>query len=303
MNIIDFDVCAYLKWLGVEYWESGKNVSRGWIGMQCIYCVDNHNHLGVNLTYKSYSCWKCDATGSALTLIQDLESINYGAAVKRVGEFQNLLHHEPVIEDGLVDVGQDILPDGCGETLTGGQQSYLRGRGFEPGPLAEQWGLRSGPMFGKWRYRIIIPITLGKKIMTWVGLDPSGTREVKYLAAPVTESFLPMGELLYGADDAQENVLVMEGPADVWRMGPGTVATLGMAVTPAKLNQLLQLKAKQYYIMFDGEPRAIQNAHRLAYSLSNCGKQVEVLELDSGDPGEFTNDEAQELRDKLGLQN
>ena len=302
MSFAEFDVRAYLQFLNVQFWESGNpNVGHGWIGTRCLYCHDDHNHLGINLTYKNFSCWKCGVTGSLLTLMQDLENVGYGSALSRIDEFQSLVPIEPEARTRKTSPGEDLLPPDCVGKLTGNQNAYLTGRRFDPDALVATWGLLGGPITGPWRYRIIIPVHLRGQVVTWIGLDTSGTQKAKYKAAPVELSYVPVGELVYGSDHVTDVAVVVEGPADVWRMGPGTVAMLGMGVTINKLNPLLFLKAEHYYIMFDAEPLAQQRAKLLAANLALLGHDAEILELESGDPADLSNQEVISLRHELGL--
>ena len=301
LDIAEFDLREYLQFLQVSFSEHGQSgsVSRGWVGIQCIYCDDHGDHMGVNLAQKYFSCWRCQVTGSLLTLIQDIEGINYGAALHRIGDFQTFVPFEAERSERLRDNGQSILPNH--RPLTQGQIGYLQGRRFDPDRLARDWGLVSGPISGPWRYRIIIPVTLGRRVVTWIGLDTAGVRSAKYKAASVQESFIPTSELLYGADYVGKNVLVVEGAADVWRMGRGAVALLGMGQTVNKLEPLISLEAERYFIMLDGEPQAIENARRIAHDLSSHSLQVEVLELDSGDPDDLDDFDVQKWREELEL--
>lgn len=296
-----FDIRSYFYYVNVPYWEAGKNVSHGWLGIRCIYCSDHHNHLGINLIHWNFTCWLCKQRGDVLQLIQDIEGINFHAARERIEEFQELYPYEITEQEHLEDVGQDILPEGCSEELTPGQKTYLRGRRFAPRTLVKTWGVLSGPMMGRWRYRIIIPIEVKGRALSFIGLDHTGDRDVKYLAASTSESILPTKALLYGADHVHRSVVVVEGVTDAWRIGPGAVATLGMGVTPKQVDSLLKLDADHYHIMFDGESLAIANAHKLGRELRMAGKDVEVIELDDGDPGDLPDDEAEAIRKEYGL--
>ena len=301
MKIENFDVLAYLQATHVAYWESGKNVGKGWVGLSCVYCHDDHNHLGINLDHKHFSCWKCNAKGSVLRLIQDMERIGLHEAISRVEEFETALPTEIADRTRLSEKGIGILPVGCSRVLTVGQEHYLTKRRFNAGNLVREWGLMSGPQTGPWAYRVIIPVHFRGELVTWIGMDTVSKSQVKYKAAPVEESYIPTSELIYGVDHVRDVAVVVEGTTDVWRLGKGAIALLGMNLTHHKINQLLQLKAKKFYVMLDGEELAIKNAHILAKTLSLAGKQVEVLELDEGDPDNLTGEQAQQLRTELGL--
>lgn len=312
MNTDSFDVRGWLYYVNTPYWEPGQNVSHGWIGIQCIYCSDQHNHLGINLGYMNYSCWLCGAKGGIAQLVMDVEGIDFHKARDRIDEFQELYPSDISIKEHLEDLGadQDILPEGHSNDLTQGQVEYLRSRGFSPWELVTTWGIRTAPIFGRWAYRIIIPVALGGKPMSFIGLDHTGSQKIKYKAASTEESIVPTSRLIYGWDQiprgsfgiAQpKSVLITEGVTDCWRMGVGTVATMGMGVSTAQINGLLVLNAKRYFIMFDGEPMAIAMAHKLGQALRMGGKNVEVIELGSGDPAELPDSEVDAIRQELAL--
>lgn len=84
-----FDVLSYLDDMGIEYSTGGDNVSSGWVGIQCPFCSDHKNHLGINLNHKNFSCWICNERGDVVKLIQELEGISFIKAKQRVEEYQN----------------------------------------------------------------------------------------------------------------------------------------------------------------------------------------------------------------------
>lgn len=303
MSFTEFDIQAYLLHIGVQYWLPGSpNVGNGWVGIRCIYCNDHHNHLGINLTYKNFKCWLCGAGGGLLTFIQDVENVGYGPAVRRVEEFESDIPFEFEERKRSSIKGVDILPPYCMGELTNTQRQYLIGRRFDPDALVDKWGLLGGPITGDWQYRIIIPVHLKGEIVTWIGMDATGQNPVKYRAAPVEESYVPVSEVVYGADHVHGTALIVEGPTDVWRMGFGAVALLGMETSESKIKSLLALDADQYYVMLDAEPEAQRRAFRLAHTLSKHQRKVELLKLVSGDPAELSIEEATNFRLELGLE-
>ena len=302
VNVQEFDIRAYLDATRVPYWEAGLNVGQGWLGLQCVYCDDQHNHLGVNLYHKSFSCWLCHTTGSITDLICELEKVNYSAALDRLEEFQSFEHVDAVTRTRLEDDGLSVLPLDC-RPLTHPHRTFLgKRRGFNPKRLVRDWGLLSGPVVGKWKHRIIIPVVLDGRIMTFVGMDHTGHNPPKYKAAPVEESFMPTSELVYGADYVRHTAVVVEGVADAWRIGKGAVATFGMTPGHKRMVHLTSLPARYFYVMFDGEEQATDHALALVAELKAAGKQAKVLGLEPGlDPDMLEAQEVSELRHKLNL--
>lgn len=302
MNVQGFDLRAYLNATNTPFWEAGKNVSRGWLGMQCLYCNDHHNHMGVHLVRKNISCWLCGAKGSLTDLITDLENISYRAAVDRIEEYQGFAHLEPEERERLEDIGQSVLPDDC-RPLTSTHREYLEDvRGFDADRLVRDWGLCSGPVVGAWKHRIIIPVVVEGRTMTFVGMDHTGKRDAKYLAAPVEESFIPTSELVYGADYAGRNAVVVEGTTDAWRIGRGALATFGMTPGNRRIVHLLSLRVEHFYVLYDGEMEADKHARNLVAVLRKGNKKADALELSRGDdPDMFTAQEVADLRYDLKL--
>ncbi len=302
MNIQDFDVRAWLDNIHVPYWEAGPNVSRGWIGIQCPYCTDHANHGGINLVFKNFSCWLCPIKSSLVDLVCDLEEINYGAALDRVDEFQNFTPEEVAERERLEDVGQSVLPLGCRPLSKTHGDFLARKRKFDPKRLVRDWGLVSAPVVGPWRHRIIIPVVVEDRVMTFVGMDHTGQKEPKYKAASIEESFMPTSEIVYGADYAGRNALLVEGVTDVWRIGKGAVATFGMTPGPKRVRHLLGLHTEQFYVLFDGEEQATNNAAQLVADLRAGGKQADALAMQRGfDPDMLTAPEVADLRADLKL--
>jgi len=297
-----FDIRGYLDWIGTPYWEAGPNVAHGWIGIQCLSCDDGHNHLGIALDRKNYSCWKCKARGNLVDLICELEDCNLREARERIEEFQGDFT-EAQERPRLEDEGQDILPKSASKKFPTGHLSFIRKRRYDPDVLIPEWDLFSGGMLGRWKGRIIVPVKLDGRIVTWIGMAASASRSPKYLAAPVEQSIIPASETIYGGDYVRDVAVVVEGVTDTWRIGKGAVATLGMgaAAMDAKLARLANLPASRYFIIFDAEDDAQMNAERLGRELKVCGKEVEIIELDAGDPDDLSDDEANDLRKELGL--
>jgi hypothetical protein len=90
--------------------------------------------------------------------------------------------------------------------------------------------------------------------------------------------------LLYGIHKATTNrVVVVEGPADVWRIGPGAVATLGISW---KVPQACILRQFRYrYILFDPETKAQSKARELADWLAGFSGHTEIIDGLETDPG------------------
>jgi hypothetical protein len=105
---------------------------------------------------------------------------------------------------------------------------------------------------------------------------------------------VPRNRLLYGWDYVRQGVIVVEGPTDVWRVGPGAVGTLGLSVSATQIALLSKVPTR--VICFDTEPQAQRRASALADALSVMPGTTYKVELDSADPGKATRKEIRRLR-------
>lgn len=73
------DLIEWFEDNDLEYWTQGKNVTAGWVNIQCVFCDDLSNHLGIRLSDYRVSCWKCGGNTMA-NVIMAVTSCNYGEA-------------------------------------------------------------------------------------------------------------------------------------------------------------------------------------------------------------------------------
>lgn len=137
--------------------------------------------------------------------------------------------------------------------------------------------------------------------MAYVGraISPKATR--RYLNSSDEENAAPMKSLLYGGHllTNRKKIIVVEGPADAWRIGPGAVSTLGMNWTVEQAAKLSHYA--QRFILFDHSEDAQRQAESLADYLTSFPGSTEIIDIDQPDPACMTNAEASKLRKELGL--
>jgi len=94
-------------------------------------------------------------------------------------------------------------------------------------------------------------------------------------------------------------VVIVEGAVDVWRLGPGAVASLGIGW---KHQQIEQLRAfNRRYVMFDPEPAAQRRACEVAAHLGQFRGTTEIIDGLSSDPGDMAQAEADRIMAALGI--
>jgi len=160
----------------------------------------------------------------------------------------------------------------------------------------------SGPI-GYFKYRIIIPVYYKGELCTLVGRDVTGKAEEKYLNYPNHLSTTNIKSLLYNIDNAKKKkLIIVEGPADVWRLGDGAVATFGIKWTTQQVKLIAMGGYEQVFIMYDNEKLAQVAANGLAEELSVFIKDVNVLHAEwVKDPGELSQERADVLMQSYGF--
>ena len=126
--------------------------------------------------------------------------------------------------------------------------AYLRSRGFDPEILGRFYGVRYCHDSDRWlaRKRIIIPVYDNKKLMGWqarhVGNDTPRASDGRKLPRYYTMPGTPRRLLLYNYANAStyRTGVLVEGPADVWGVGPMGMGSLGSKITADQLKKLIR---------------------------------------------------------------
>lgn len=298
----NFNLRQYLESRSIKFWEAGRNVAPGWYGIRCVFCDDTHNHLGINLESKNFHCWRCGSKGGILKLIRELEDITPKAARKIAIEFSDKTEFRKILSKPEPQFNNKIIyPKLCDPLPI--HYEYLKKRRYDLDKMQKKYDLKFTGMTAEsgWKMRIILPIKMQNVIQTYTSVDVTGKAEFKYRSAGPEKSFLPAKSTLYGVDWIKSSTIIVEGPFDQWRLGDGAIATLGVQITAGQLLILSKLACENYYVLFDGETQAILRAHKLAEQLNLLGKNVEILELNSGDPDDFTDEWVANLKKELKI--
>lgn len=295
-----FDVVSFLDDRGIQYSQAGsKNVSSGWLGVQCPFCSDKSNHLGINLSSGTISCYKCGTSGTVVKLIMEIDNCSFRFAVDTINkfvatDFSHLVRRERIHSDITkfpVNTSDNFLPI---------HDRFLQKRRYDRKFLQQKYDIMAvGPTLDDWKFRVIIPVYVNREIVTYIGRDTTGKLEVPYKNAPIERSIIQAKHCLYGIDEIKPggDVIIAEGVLDKWRIGQGCVATFGTQVTTEQIRMLADKQPKRIFILFDQD--AINQAHKLAYDLSALGSNIEVLELSEGDPDNLSDDETWQIRRDL----
>ena len=295
------DTLRLLQNLNIPYISEGKNVSRGWVGISCPLCHDHSNNGGFNLEKGYYSCWRC-GYHPLTKIVGALAHINEKQARLIIKQYNTPYHHSPPI---LKTPPRGVQPplnslNLPGTTLTNHHCQYLIQRGFHPQQLTSTYALTGTGPIGAYKHRIIIPIIQNGIIVSYQGRDITGKASLRYKPCRKENEIIPHKHCLYNIDSCSDTAVIVEGITDVWRLGPGAIATFGIIFTEEQIKTILSKKIKKAFILFDNEPQAQRQAQKLAYELSSFGVLTEVITLNNvKDPAELTWENAARLMSSL----
>lgn len=299
------DMGALFRAHGIHIAQAGDRHYRiGWIHTKCPFCSGNKgNHLGFSPQANVFTCHRCGRHGK-FKMVAALLNVSTKDAGDICKQFGRSLMLSPIPVKVKKPHASKVGYKCPGDTkLLQLHEDYLAKRGFDPDRLFRNWNLRCSGTTGRYKYRIVCPITYRGEIVSFTARDITGRQQERYLSAYPEDEVRSAKRCLYGESFAEWNtVIVVEGPADAWRIGHGAVATLGTKWTPTQAK--LIARWKRSFVLYDpGERDAQDRAERLCHEVSlYSGHKSRVLDVsDTGgrDPGEFTKDEVKEIRKVL----
>lgn len=298
----------FLDDLDIEYWDSGKNVTIGWLNIQCPFCDDDSNHLGIRVKDLRVHCWKCGPK-NLLRLVRELTHTSYREAKEIVKKVDASFYIQPETKEDrqkLLNYDNFVkLPKESTRHFPKMHRDYLRSRGLKPLETIRTYKLRAVYNYGKYAFRIIIPIFKDGRLASFTSRDVTGYGEPKYKHAGPLESVLKAKNLLYGADEITKggDAVMVEGVIDKWKLGKGAMATLGTMVSGQQMVQLASMELRKLFIFFDNDRAGRVSARKLSKTVAPLAKQVEIIKLSGKgkDPGELTKEEAYMVMKSLRL--
>jgi DNA primase len=283
------------------------HASAGWINIHCPFCTGSKNfHLGINLYQPTIShCWRCGSHSTASTLARILN--------QPVEKMKQLIQEyagptgtiRKKAREPRVNIFPIKFPQPYFKHLNEAGKKYLEGRGFNPEKLERKWKLKqTGPVsfLDKIPYgnRIIIPIRWGGELVSFQTRDITGKAEQRYLACPMKREVIHHKHIVYGKEEKWNKhsaLIVVEGVVDVWKLGSSAVATFGTAFTMEQVLALAKIHDR-FFIVYDNEPQAQQQARKLAVKLKALGKKVFIETVDT-DPGDMKIEDARHFAKTL----
>jgi len=292
---MNFDALRFTIDHGIASADSDdKHWREGWLNIDCPFCTGNPGfHLGFNTDGDFWNCWRCGWHNN-VEVIREVLGLNWDAAKKLALSYGARPQHksDTPAEDGRPRIATP--PPGIGP-MQKQHKDYLHKRGFNAEALEEEWQLLGTGPIGAYKFRIIAPIIYRGRMVSYQGRDITDRSTLKYKACAKPNEAIDHKHVLYGIDKAVgHSVVVVEGITDVWRLGPGAVATFGVQWHWRQLSLLTHFA--RAFIMYDfGEDESYRQAKALAFNLAGLGVTVELLLGHNGDPADLNDVEAREL--------
>jgi len=272
--------------------EGHHHCRTGWINIDCPYCGKDSSrwHMGYSIENNYVNCWRCGCHSLIETTIT-ITGLSY-QKVKQLLDNLETEHFEKQKPLGILSLPSGIKP------LLSAHKKYLHNRGFNWRKVEHLWKIFGIGIAPKLRWRIFIPIHYHGEVVSWTTRSISNdSRITRYISAGENEEAMPHKELLYGEDFARHAIIVTEGVFDVWRIGPGAVATFGSGYSPEQLLRMAKYPIRA--ICFDNEPEAQKRAKRLVNDLSVFPGDTYNVILDRKDAAEESAENIKRLRKEI----
>lgn len=308
LNLESLDVISLLQNLGIEYKTSGKNVSAGWVNIRCIFCGDTGHHLGINLKSKVYSCWICRSSGNIFSLLKK----KYDSSNREVFEIIKPFVGKISTKDNTAKPSAKKkrrvdLPSFSMDKPLKIHANYLKERGFDHKFLEKVFGIKYTGQISKYqafdrvidfKFRIIIPVFINGELVNFTGRDVSGCSDERYKNCPNDDALISTKDTIYGYDSiVGDTAVLVEGPTDVWSLGPGALGIFGLKYTENQIKLLYRKGLRKCIIFLDNEPTAQKIAKKLAREVGSFIPEVGVLTPDKEitDPGAMTKEQVKKM--------
>lgn len=264
----------------------------GWIQIDCPYCGRDSQgwHMGYSIEGNFVNCWRCGSHRLINTVVE-ITGLSYREVKKLLDdlETEHFEREKPL--------GKLVLPTGI-KDLHSAHKKYLYNRGFKWRKLVHVWKIFGIGIAPRLSWRIFIPIHYHGEVVSWTTRSiSSNPKTVRYISAGENEEAMPHKELLYGEDFARHAVIVVEGIFDVWRIGPGAVATFGSGYSQEQLERIAKYPTRA--ICFDNESEAQKRARKLVNDLSVFPGETYNVILDMKDAAEESSKNIKRLRKEI----
>ena len=303
---MSFNAIKFCDDYNIDRAKSGKHYRPGWTNIACPMGCSGHAgyHLGINIKDSYTTCHRC-GYHPLIKVISVLTGVPQNIAKDIIKKYSTVSAIVSQRDSQKNRPSQLAFPSDT-QSLTFRAKQYLINRNFNPDKLVSIWGLLSTSHIGFYKHRILAPIYQRQQLVSYQTRDITNKHPQKYLACHQEEEIIPHQHCIYGLDLAvNRKCIVVEGITDVWRLGPGAVATFGIAFTKQQA-QLIAMNFDTVFIMFDSESQAQEKAEELGFLIGSAfNNPVEIINLpfliDEIDPGSLSPDIANEIMKEIGL--
>ena len=282
-------------------------VNKGWTNVTCPFCDDKTFNGGFNNAGDYYHCWKCGGHNfkQALSRVTSIPMNQMDDLIQQYQGRNSILNRLNKKQAKATRI--ELPTDG----FTTAERQYLLSRNFSPRMLKEKYKVVGGGITGPWKYRIIIPLVLDGKIVSWTArtiLSKEKQQELKiprYKNLSIEQSVIDPKSILYNLDNCTEKTAVLtEGSFDVMRLGDGFMCSFGTELTQSQV-AIIKQRFEKVFIMFDNEKEAQEKARKFGLQIAGLGVAVEIVDAYSDfnkkDGGELNEQEVKIIRKELGL--
>ena len=299
------ELIEFLESNNIEYWQGGKNVSSGYINIQCVFCDDTSNHLGINKKSLKCNCWKC-GSHTFVDLVMEIKS----CSLKDAKEIFKSISKGDFYEENIVEKTDLTLkfPKNATKIFPKQHLKYLKKRGFNPNRIIRDFDLYACGFDNQdYKFRIIIPIYQMGKMVSFTTRDITGRADIPYKTAKPSESLIRPKECIFNIDTIRpgKDLILTEGPFDVMKFGQGAICFLGVKLTDERILQLSNKMIDRLFIIYDNDPMTKtgqKSSKRIFEVLKFHIRKIVVVSLNKHkDLGQMSFDEIQELKRSLNF--
>lgn len=306
--MIDFG--ALCREYGIKVAQVGeKHYRNGWICLPCPFCKgDAGNHLGFNPNSNVFTCWRC-GRHSKFEVLSALLGMSKSEAYKLCEErFGGGMALSAVqVKQAPIEHKSFKLPGG--KEIPKLHREYFEGRKLDVDKMQARYGLRFCGPYGRYKYRVIIPVKHKGRIVSFTSRDVTGKCAARYLSCPTNEERKSIKDCLLGDDIADDmgldDVIVVEGPFDAMKMGIGAVAVMGIEFSEKQVRKIARFKRS--WLLFDPNERPAMIAQEKLFALLGTYPRHTCTILDLGDtekdPGELSHSDVRKVWKYVSEQN
>jgi len=298
----------------IPHWDSGgvngirrdKRCVNSHYQLPCKKCGSNGNLIGIRKSNSRINCYSCGsistvefiklqleiswtqakqlATSYSSTAVEEVEASEKQSTLKKIAETCTLPPHKE---------------------LSNRAKKYLRGRGLDPQILIDEYRVVEGKG-GEYDRRIIFPIYLGGKLVSYQGMSYIEDKGKRYKACSADKEVFKHQDITYGLSESKYDIfIVCEGLADCHSLNSVEVGvagcTFGVDWSTHQM-RMLRESGKKVYLMYDSEPKARKRAEGLCSALAVHGVEIENLSLGDGlDPNDLSFEEIDEILEFLNI--